>query len=32
MNPEDLSKLPGIGQTTAEQILKLLSEAVEWVE
>ena len=32
MNPADLSKIPGIGITTAEQILKLLRETVELVE
>jgi N utilization substance protein A len=32
MQSEDLAKIPGVGQTTSEQILKLLSESVEFVE
>lgn len=32
MDTEALAKIPGIGQTTAEHILRLLSESVEWVE
>lgn len=32
MSPEDLASIPGIGRTTAEQILRLLQESVEWVE
>ncbi len=31
MNPETLAKVSGVGQTTAEHILRLLSESVEWV-
>lgn len=30
--PERLASIPGIGPTTAEQILKLIQESVEWVE
>ncbi|GBF41173.1 transcription termination/antitermination protein NusA [Leptospira levettii] len=29
---EELSKISGIGKTTAEQILRLLRESIEWVE
>ena len=32
MQSEDLAKIPGVGQTTSEQILRLLSESVEFVE
>jgi N utilization substance protein A len=32
ISPEDLAAIPGIGPTTAEHILKLLQESVEWVE
>jgi transcription termination/antitermination protein NusA len=32
MNPEELSKIPGIGKTTAEQIMNILKESVELVE
>ena len=32
MQSEELAKIPGVGQTTSEQILKLLSESVEFVE
>ncbi len=31
-SPEMLSAISGIGRTTAEQILRLLKESVEWVE
>ncbi|GBF49294.1 transcription elongation factor NusA [Leptospira ryugenii] len=31
-SPEELSKISGIGRTTAEQILRLLRESIEWVE
>lgn len=32
ISQDDLAKLPGIGPTTATQILKILAESVEWVE
>lgn len=32
ISPEDLASISGIGPTTAEQILRLLQESVEWVE
>ena len=32
MQSEDLAKIPGVGLTTSEQILRLLSESVEFVE
>lgn len=32
ISQDDLAKLPGIGQTTAAQILRILAESVEWVE
>ena len=32
MSQEELASIPGIGNSTAEQIMKLLSESVEWVE
>ncbi|WCL48090.1 transcription termination factor NusA [Leptospira sp. GIMC2001] len=32
ISPEDLASIPGIGPTTAEHILRLLQESVEWVE
>ncbi|HMV44418.1 MAG TPA: helix-hairpin-helix domain-containing protein, partial [Leptospiraceae bacterium] len=32
MQPDDLAKIPGVGPTTSEQILRLLSESVEFVE
>ncbi len=32
MNPQELSKISGIGRTTAEHIMKLLAESVELVE
>lgn len=32
ISQDDLAKLPGIGPTTAAQILKILAESVEWVE
>lgn len=32
MQSEDLAKIPGVGPTTSEQILRLLSESVEFVE
>ncbi|MBE7411251.1 MAG: transcription termination factor NusA [Leptospiraceae bacterium] len=32
MDTESLAKIPGVGQTTAEHISRLLSESVEWVE
>lgn len=32
ISPEDLAAIPGIGPTTAEHILRLLQESVEWVE
>ncbi|PJZ69191.1 transcription termination/antitermination protein NusA [Leptospira perolatii] len=32
ISQDDLAKLPGIGQTTAGQILRILAESVEWVE
>jgi len=32
MSQEELSRIQGIGSSTAEQIMKLLSESVEWVE
>ncbi|MDZ4727662.1 MAG: transcription termination factor NusA [Leptospira sp.] len=31
-SPEELSAISGIGRTTAEQILRLLRESIEWVE
>jgi N utilization substance protein A len=32
IRPEDLAAIPGVGPTTAEQVLKLLQESIEWVE
>ncbi len=32
MNPTELAKIPGIGKTTAEQILNILKETVELVD
>ncbi len=32
ISPEDLAAISGIGPTTAEHILRLLQESVEWVE
>ncbi|EPG67486.1 transcription termination factor NusA [Leptospira wolffii] len=32
ISQDDLAKLPGIGQTTAAQIMRILAESVEWVE
>ncbi|BDA78604.1 transcription termination/antitermination protein NusA [Leptospira kobayashii] len=32
VSPEELSAISGIGRTTADQILKLLRESIEWVE
>ncbi len=31
-SPEELSAISGIGRTTADQILRLLRESIEWVE
>jgi N utilization substance protein A len=32
LHPDELAKIPGIGNTTADHILKLLAESVEFVE
>lgn len=32
IRPEDLAAIPGVGPTTADQVLKLLQESIEWVE
>jgi transcription termination/antitermination protein NusA len=32
ISPEDLASISGVGPTTAEHVLRLLQESVEWVE